>query len=189
MSATGGPLDVPTPPSGLTAADLLQKLQMSRAAQHAAVALAASKASASASSETANPLMRAFALRPSSGGGGGGNSSSSSEGGDGEKGKRHSPLGFNSFMLEGLAGWRTELLSRRLRQAVVTEFCATGAWLADFSLSHTVVHGNWVERGGRGILFTLPGGPAQHTLILSHPPFSFLQPPSCTQAFLLLVDC
>ena len=127
MSATGGPLDVPAPPSGLTAADLLQKLQMSRAAQHAAVALAASKASASASSETANPLMRAFALRPSSGGGGGGNSSSSSKGGDGEKGKRHSPLGFNSFMLEGLAGWRTELLSRRLRQAVVTEFCASGA--------------------------------------------------------------
>lgn len=106
---------------------------MSRAAQHAAVALAASKASASASSETANPLMRAFVLRPSSGGGGGGGgNSSSSKGGDGEKGKRHSPLGFNSFMLEGLAGWRTELLSRRLRQAVVTEFCATGAWVAVF---------------------------------------------------------
>jgi hypothetical protein len=109
--------------ANVTAADLLKKLQMSRAAQHAAVSLAATKA------PNSPQLRRKFI---------GVESKSASINADKGKdtikedskskdSKERSSTGFNSFMLEGLAGWRTELLSRRFRQAVAAEFFATGA--------------------------------------------------------------
>ena len=125
-------------PDGVTAEDLMQKLQLSRAAQAAAVqALASTRPSSSpwisgmtsglaprqappldlgggaAAAALPSPPLPSQPPPPSSGGSGAP-----------EKG-----TGFNSFMAEGLMGWRNELLSLRLRQAVMAEFLATALFV------------------------------------------------------------
>ena len=114
----------------------MQKLQLSRAAQAAAVqALASMRPSSSpwisgmtsglarqappldlgggAAAALPSPPLPSQPPPPSAGGSGAP-----------EKG-----TGFNSFMAEGLMGWRTELLSLRLRQAVMAEFLATALFV------------------------------------------------------------
>ena len=59
------------------------------------------------------------------------------------------PTGFNSFMAEGLLGWKQELMSLRLRQAVAAEFLATGLFVAGGLL---FIMASDTSMGGEGFL-------------------------------------
>ena len=111
----------------LSSSELLQKLALSRAAQQTAAAAPAARA-----------LARAPSRRASTAGSVGGASDVFSEDFSVPRARlsgmttaysaRPSYLkqvaGFNSFMGDALEGWKVELFSARLRQAVLAEFVA-----------------------------------------------------------------
>ena len=122
------------PSVNMTASDLLQKLQLSRAAQHAAVVMAASKkAPNSPVSKGRKPTVE-LATKPRAPAAESAKEERDTVTKSDASKEKQGPTGFNSFMVEGLAGWKTELLSRKFLQAVAAEFFATGAWLPPFPL-------------------------------------------------------
>ena len=133
----------------LSAADLMSKLQLSRSAQASALQ-AAQAVSALPSAPSPSWWRGAAPAAPPAVelGGSGGDSgvskprrmslggswlpsaSRSSAAGGAAPTLEKAPTGFNSFMGEALQGWQQELLSLRLRQALIAEFIATALFVA-----------------------------------------------------------
>ena len=124
------------PSDTITAGELMQKLALSRAAQQAGGGGGATFALARGLYRTPSggaPPAAAAAGAGDSAGPKAAMSGMTSEylraARSRDRGRSAAPAvaGFNSFMGEALLGWRDELASVRLRQAVLAEFVGTGA--------------------------------------------------------------